>query len=277
MIITILDAYSGQLYSFDADLITGPVNNLKSEIESKMSTVFRLIDFVDTVEDIPEKADEIGDVYIVRDDGSEWVWTNKNTWEKLGDYTQFYLKSKLYNKDELNSIFKNLAKQLGTPCFSLTTDTVFIADKEYYYKSNDLGLYIPVDTSTHIGESIPPNTYFEFTKSIGAQLTDIAEVANQSKNKIAEHTQCVKGVSATLPLDIMGVTSDALVDEDTLYYTKDEYGLYKDVTDTLTPGQPFPEGTTYYVVRPETYSTRDIVILLNNAVNLLNRITAAHK
>lgn len=55
---------------------------------SALGTLFHLVGVVNTKDDLPDTGNKIGDVYIVTEDGAEYVWvkdsSNQEYWEKFG-------------------------------------------------------------------------------------------------------------------------------------------------------------------------------------------------
>lgn len=90
----------------DSGFIDNSVNNLvnyykktetytKTEVDNKVSSVYKYKGSVATFEDLPSTGQVIGDVYNVEEDGSNYAW-NGTTWDKLGgeiDLSDYYTKS----------------------------------------------------------------------------------------------------------------------------------------------------------------------------------------
>ena len=69
----------------------------KSEVDSKLSTVYEYKGSVATYEELPSANNEVGDVYNVETDGSNYAWDG-TTWDKLGgtvDLSNYYTKSQV--------------------------------------------------------------------------------------------------------------------------------------------------------------------------------------
>lgn len=90
----------------DSGFITKNVNDLanyykksetynKTEIDGKVSSVYKYKGTVATYQDLPSTDLIIGDVYNVEEDGSNYAWTG-NSWDKLGgdiDLSEYYTKT----------------------------------------------------------------------------------------------------------------------------------------------------------------------------------------
>lgn len=86
MMRTMYDPFSGNMYGFDDSVITGIIADAcysKSEIDSKLAAVLRLCGQKDKYSDLPS-THEVGDVWIVLEDNSEYAWIKSGKWEKLG-------------------------------------------------------------------------------------------------------------------------------------------------------------------------------------------------
>ena len=86
MMRTMYDPFSGNMYGFDDSVITGIIADSyysKSEIDSKLAAVLRLCGQKDKFSDLPN-THEVGDVWIVLEDNSEYAWIKSGKWEKLG-------------------------------------------------------------------------------------------------------------------------------------------------------------------------------------------------
>ena len=86
MMRTMYDPFSGNMYGFDDSVITGIITDScysKSEIDSKLAAVLRLCGQKDKFSDLPN-THEVGDVWIVLEDNSEYAWIKSGKWEKLG-------------------------------------------------------------------------------------------------------------------------------------------------------------------------------------------------
>ena len=69
----------------------------KSEVDSKLSTVYKYKGSVATYEELPSAYNEVGDVYNVETDGMNYAWDG-TTWDKLGgtvDLSNYYTKSQV--------------------------------------------------------------------------------------------------------------------------------------------------------------------------------------
>lgn len=80
----------------------------KTEIDSKISSVYRFKGSVQTYNDLPSSA-ENGDVYNVNDTGMNYAWNN-NDWDSLGN--EFDL-SDYYTKEEVDKLFKQEQTELS--------------------------------------------------------------------------------------------------------------------------------------------------------------------
>ena len=90
----------------DSGFITNSVDDLtnyykktetytKTEVDNKVSSVYRYKGSVATFGDLPSTGQVIGDVYNVESDGSNYAW-NGTTWDKLGgeiDLSDYYTKT----------------------------------------------------------------------------------------------------------------------------------------------------------------------------------------
>jgi len=90
----------------DSGFITNSVNDLvnyykktetytKTEVDNKISSVYKYKGSVATYADLPSSDLTIGDVYNVEEDGSNYAW-NGTTWDKLGgevDLSAYYTKT----------------------------------------------------------------------------------------------------------------------------------------------------------------------------------------
>lgn len=67
----------------------------KTEVDNKISSVYKYKGSVATYGDLPSSGQVVGDVYNVESDGSNYAW-NGTTWDKLGgeiDLTDYYTKT----------------------------------------------------------------------------------------------------------------------------------------------------------------------------------------
>ena len=121
----------------------------KTEIDSKISSVYKYKGTVATYDDLPSTSLTVGDVYNVESDGSNYAWTG-TTWDKLGgeidlsDYytktqtdsllsakansSDVYTKTETYNKTEVNTLLndkvdKVQGKGLSTEDFTTAEQT----------------------------------------------------------------------------------------------------------------------------------------------------------
>lgn len=71
----------------------------KTEVDAKVSSLFRLMGEVETEEDLDSVlSPKSGDVYLVEADGSEYVYTANGNWEKFGtviDLSGYYTKTQI--------------------------------------------------------------------------------------------------------------------------------------------------------------------------------------
>lgn len=89
----------------------------KSEVDSKLSTVYEYKGSVATYEELPSANNEVGDVYNVETDGSNYAWDG-TTWDKLGGTVDL---SNYYTKLEVNT---ELGKKLDITTASSTYATI---------------------------------------------------------------------------------------------------------------------------------------------------------
>ena len=89
----------------------------KSEVDSKLSTVYKYKGSVATYEELPSAYNEVGDVYNVESDGSNYAWDG-TTWDKLGGTVDL---SNYYTKPEVNT---ELDKKLDITTASSTYATI---------------------------------------------------------------------------------------------------------------------------------------------------------
>ncbi|MBR4486444.1 hypothetical protein IKS57_03700, partial [bacterium] len=90
----------------DSGFITNSVDDLtnyykktetytKTEVDNKVSSVYKYKGSVATYQDLPSSGQVVGDVYNVESDGSNYAW-NGTTWDKLGgdiDLSDYYTKT----------------------------------------------------------------------------------------------------------------------------------------------------------------------------------------
>lgn len=76
----------------------------KSEIDSKISSVYRYRGTVDTYEDLPTERRQIGDTYYVKADGISYVWSGTQ-WDKLSEAIDL---SVYYTKKETDGLLAEL-------------------------------------------------------------------------------------------------------------------------------------------------------------------------
>lgn len=77
-------------------LVLGDYYN-KSQIDQKISAVYKYKGSVATYQDLPDTDLTIGDVYNVQSDGNNYAWTGTE-WDKLGgdiDLSNYYTKSEI--------------------------------------------------------------------------------------------------------------------------------------------------------------------------------------
>jgi len=87
----------------------------KSEVDAKVSSVYRPKGNVETYADLPINNLSVGDVYNILDTGANYVWTEENKWDKLSetvDLTPYLTKedaSKTYSTNtNLNTLESNM-------------------------------------------------------------------------------------------------------------------------------------------------------------------------
>lgn len=140
----------------------------KTEIDGKVSSVYKYKGTVATYEDLPSTDLTIGDVYNVEEDGSNYAWTG-STWDKLGgdiDLSEYYTKTQtdsllstkansndVYNKTETDTLLNNKADKSEIP------------DLTDYVKNTDYA------TSSK-GGVIKPNQGFGVSGSTGLVRAD---------------------------------------------------------------------------------------------------------
>lgn len=82
----------------------------KTEIDSKMSVVFKYKGTVATYDDLPKSGNQVGDVYNVDDTGANYAWDGSK-WDKLSeayDFSVFAQKTEMEEAfDTLNSIIQD--------------------------------------------------------------------------------------------------------------------------------------------------------------------------
>ena len=93
----------------------------KSEVDSKLSTVYKYKGSVATYEELPSANNEVGDVYNVETDGMNYAWDG-TTWDKLGGTVDL---SNYYTKSEVNT---ELDKKLDITTASSTYATITIVN-----------------------------------------------------------------------------------------------------------------------------------------------------
>lgn len=92
----------------------------KSEVDAKVSSVYRPKGNVETYADLPVNNLSVGDVYNILDTGANYVWTDENKWDKLSetvDLTPYLTKeeaSKTYStSSNLNTLETNIENKLS--------------------------------------------------------------------------------------------------------------------------------------------------------------------
>jgi len=135
----------------------------KAEVDNKVSRLFKLKGSVQDVNSLPSGNNDIGDVYLVKDDNSEYVWIQDYQWERLGvvidlsDYvTHFELNTafntkldtdiynefveSLYNNSSLSSITGISKSVINDYVYNITTpknDHTVLANNLNYLTSDD--------------------------------------------------------------------------------------------------------------------------------------------
>lgn len=80
----------------------------KSEIDGKVSGVFKFMGSKDTLEDLPQTGNIVGDVWnVVADNNNNYVWTSDNKWESLGPIVNL---SNFYTKEVMDQKLSVLVK-----------------------------------------------------------------------------------------------------------------------------------------------------------------------
>lgn len=97
---------------------TNPVTSggIKTYVDNKISSVYKYKGSVATYSDLPSTDLTIGDVYNVQSDGSNYAWTGTE-WDKLGgdiDLSNYYTKSEVYNKTEIDGMIGDIETILTT-------------------------------------------------------------------------------------------------------------------------------------------------------------------
>ena len=153
----------------DSGFITNSTNSLtnyynksetynKTEIDNKISSVYKYKGSVASYEDLPSEDLTIGDVYNVETDGSNYAW-NGVTWDKLGGDVDL---SNYYNKTQTDNLLSG------------KVDTTTLND--YYTKTRtDELLGGKVDTSTYNSKMTQIDT------SLGNKLEE-SDLADYVKN-----------------------------------------------------------------------------------------------
>lgn len=90
MIRQMYDPINGVVFGFDDSIISSvasatiqAVTYTKQELDTKLSTVLKLCGSKQSVSELPSKG-EVGDVWIIEDESSEYAWIKAGRWEKLG-------------------------------------------------------------------------------------------------------------------------------------------------------------------------------------------------
>ena len=185
----------------------------KSEVDSKLSTVYKYKGSVATYEELPSANNEVGDVYNVETDGMNYAWDG-TTWDKLGVTVDL---SNYYTKSEVNT---ELDKKLDITTASSTYATITTvngkADKattlagygiEDAYTSSEVDSKLDTKQNTLSTEQLAAvnsgitaehiTSYDAYAGEISAaQLTadkadKAAEVAQQTANLVGTNLQTV--------------------------------------------------------------------------------------
>ena len=145
--------------------------------------------------------------------------------------------------------------------YTLTSDTAFVANKEYYKKNED-NKYI-LFTNYTIGDQITPNTIYEYTSGNYYIGDPISENTTYEKETNYEYNDPVDPNISLYELtgdytigdlcSTFALTLDTVVQENKEYYSKIEEGgkiSYKNeqlvVGTSITPGVYYERDTNYY-------------------------------
>ena len=91
----------------------------KSDIDGKVSGVFKFMGSKATLEDLPQTGNIVGDVWnVVADNNNNYVWTSDNNWESLGPIVNL---SNFYTKDIIDQKLSGL----------VTADSVYTKAQSY--------------------------------------------------------------------------------------------------------------------------------------------------
>lgn len=176
----------------------------KTEIDSKISSVYKYKGTVATYADLPSTDLTIGDVYNVESDGSNYAWTG-TTWDKLGgdiDLSEYYTKtqtdsllsakanaSDVYNKTETDTLLNNKVdkvqgKGLSTEDFTTAEKTKLAgieaeANKTIVDSSLDDTSTNPVQNKVIYESQEEQNAEIETLQAENAELKQ--DIANMSK------------------------------------------------------------------------------------------------
>lgn len=135
----------------------------KTEIDSKISSVYKYKGSVASYEDLPSEDLTIGDVYNVETDGSNYAW-NGVTWDKLGGDVDL---SNYYNKTQTNNLLSG------------KVDNTTLND--YYTKTRtDELLGGKVDTSTYNSKMTQIDTSLGNKANISDIPTKTSDLTNDS-------------------------------------------------------------------------------------------------
>lgn len=112
----------------------------KTEIDSKISSVYKYKGSVATYQDLPSSGLTIGDVYNVESDGSNYAW-NGTVWDKLGgdvDLSNYYNKTQtdtlLSGKVDNSTLNDYYTKTRADELLATKVDTTTLTD---YVKNTD--------------------------------------------------------------------------------------------------------------------------------------------
>lgn len=135
----------------------------KTEIDSKISSVYKYKGSVASYEDLPSEDLTIGDVYNVETDGSNYAWDGV-TWDKLGGDVDL---SNYYNKTQTDNLLSG------------KVDTTTLND--YYTKTRtDELLGGKVDTSTYNSKMTQIDTSLGNKANISDIPTKTSDLTNDS-------------------------------------------------------------------------------------------------
>ena len=282
MMLTMYDPFSGNMYGFDTSVITSLIAidcYTKSEIDSKLSAVLKLCGQKETASQLPKSGNEVGDVWIIEDEGAEYAWVKALKWERLGPTlsTDAYATTDYVNGlvGSLPSGYQNVVAYIQ----SVANSTVATSTYNAFLSTNTAAIADAKKAGTDAKSAL--DTYKSSNDQAVATAKKSGDDAQTDINTFKQaqlvFESTVENITQLLNPTDKAVTTDPTFGRHKTYYklVSEEYVALVRGTDYEATESISDFGETVY--EDKSVRMSDVVSKINQLVAAGNTLISAHK